>query len=76
MPTERLAAADQTRPAPELDQGDLRTRVDDFQRQLIRQRLIAQGGNVAAAARTLGMDRGNLVRLANRLGLDVGPRRG
>ncbi len=42
---------------------------DDFQRQLIRDRLDAHGGNWAETARSLGLDRGNLHRLARRLGL-------
>ncbi|MBM0106903.1 nitric oxide reductase transcriptional regulator NorR [Steroidobacter sp. S1-65] len=42
---------------------------DDFQRRLIEQTLAAQQGNWAAAARALGMDRGNLRRLAKRIGV-------
>ncbi|MEX6724373.1 nitric oxide reductase transcriptional regulator NorR [Parapedomonas caeni] len=42
---------------------------DAFQRQLIDDMLVAHRGNLAAAARALGMDRGNLHRLARRLGL-------
>ncbi|MEJ2804640.1 nitric oxide reductase transcriptional regulator NorR [Comamonadaceae bacterium PP-2] len=52
-----------------LSTGDLRTQVDRFQRALIESALKAHGGNVAAAARALGQDRGNLVRLARRLGI-------
>ncbi|ARU03833.1 nitric oxide reductase transcription regulator [Comamonas serinivorans] len=55
-------------PAPPTD---LRRAVDDFQRQLITRALDAQAGNVAATARALGLDRANLVRLANRLDLPL-----
>lgn len=40
-----------------------------FQRGLIERTLAAQQGNWAAAARDLGLDRGNLRRLAKRLGI-------
>jgi anaerobic nitric oxide reductase transcription regulator len=43
--------------------------VDGFQRGLIRDTLGAAQGNWAEAARQLGVDRGNLHRLAKRLGL-------
>ncbi|MCB9524150.1 MAG: nitric oxide reductase transcriptional regulator NorR [Myxococcales bacterium] len=41
---------------------------DDFRRQAIAQALATSGGNVAAAARRLGLDRSNLTRLLARLG--------
>jgi anaerobic nitric oxide reductase transcription regulator len=41
-----------------------------FQRGLIERALATQQGNWAAAARDLGLDRGNLRRLAKRLGVD------
>ncbi|MBI5500911.1 MAG: nitric oxide reductase transcriptional regulator NorR [Deltaproteobacteria bacterium] len=47
----------------------------EFQRGLVRRTLAGHGGNWAAAARSLGMDRGNLHHLGRRLGLKV-PRRG
>jgi anaerobic nitric oxide reductase transcription regulator len=65
-PAAALAAPDQP----------LRVRVQSFERQAIEQALAAQGGNWAAAARTLDMDRANLVRLARRLGLAVPARNG
>lgn len=49
--------------------GSLAERVNGFQAQLIRSTLLGSGGNWAEAARQLGMDRGNLHRLARRLGL-------
>ena len=49
----------------ELDPSD----PEDFERAQIRAALDAAGGNVAAAARALGVDRGNLHRRLQRLGL-------
>lgn len=43
--------------------------VDDHARRIIRERVECSGGNWSAAARTLGMERSNLHRLAVRLGL-------
>ncbi|MCG5240296.1 nitric oxide reductase transcriptional regulator NorR [Azospirillum doebereinerae] len=52
----------------------LREAVDDLQRRMIRDQLDRHGGNWAATARALGLDRGNLFRLAGRLGLrEEGP---
>lgn len=50
---------------------DFKNAVDEFQRQLIRQQLAAQQGNMAATARVLGLDRGNFHRLLKRLELDA-----
>ncbi len=50
-------------------QVPLKDAVDDFKRRMIETRLQAHGGNRAAAARSLGMDRGNLARLLKRLEL-------
>jgi anaerobic nitric oxide reductase transcription regulator len=50
---------------------DLRSLVDAFQRQLIAARLTSHEGNMSAAARSLGLDRANLGRLATRLGLEA-----
>lgn len=47
----------------------LRVAVQDFQRRLIRKALADQGGNWAAAARSLGLHRSNLHHLARRLGM-------
>lgn len=57
--------------APELPRGrvSMRSFLREQQRSLIRQELDRQHGNVAATARALGMDRGNLYHLARRLGL-------
>lgn len=47
----------------------LREAVDRYQLTLVRSTLQRHDGNWAAAARELGLDRGNLRRLAQRLGL-------
>ncbi|WP_192034812.1 nitric oxide reductase transcriptional regulator NorR [Halomonas sp. YLGW01] len=47
----------------------LREATDDFQRRHIQAHLEANAGNWAATARALGIDPGNLHRLARRLGL-------
>ncbi|ANC93235.2 nitric oxide reductase transcriptional regulator NorR [Azospirillum humicireducens] len=47
----------------------LRDAVEELQRRLIQDRLGRHGGNWAKAARSLGLDRSNLFRLAKRLGL-------
>jgi anaerobic nitric oxide reductase transcription regulator len=47
----------------------LRERVDAFQRQQILRAVERHGGSWAAAARELGMHRGNLHHLAQRLGI-------
>ncbi|MDP3877342.1 MAG: nitric oxide reductase transcriptional regulator NorR [Methylobacter sp.] len=50
---------------------DFKQAVDEFQRQLIRQQLAAQQGNMAATARALGLDRGNFHRLLKRLAVNT-----
>ncbi len=47
----------------------LQDALDDYRRELIRLRLREHAGNHAAAARSLGLDRGNFHRLLKRLGL-------
>ena len=56
-------------PSPAMGQARLRDAVDDFTRTLITTTVAACGGNWAEAARRLGLQRGNLHRLANRLRL-------
>ncbi|MCB9524531.1 MAG: nitric oxide reductase transcriptional regulator NorR [Myxococcales bacterium] len=53
--------------------GGLMAEVEALKRRRIHQALDASGGNVAAAARRLGLDRSNLHRLMGRLGVDRGP---
>ena len=50
---------------------ELRTAVDDYQRQLLAGAVARHAGNLAAAARELGLDRANLLRLARRLELPL-----
>ncbi|TKB50340.1 nitric oxide reductase transcriptional regulator NorR [Ferrimonas sediminicola] len=55
---------------PGADPGlGFRQATEQFQQRLIRQTLEANGGNWAASARDLGLDTGNLHRLAKRLGM-------
>jgi anaerobic nitric oxide reductase transcription regulator len=49
--------------------GRMSEAVDEFKRKLIASALVRHDHNLAAAARSLGMDRGNLARLARRLDL-------
>ena len=49
----------------------LKKSTEDFQRQMILQALQQHQGNLAATARSLHVDRANLCRLANRLGISV-----
>jgi anaerobic nitric oxide reductase transcription regulator len=51
----------------------LRAAVEDFQRDLIRDALERNAGNWAATARDLGINRGNLHKLAKRLGMKDQP---
>ncbi len=68
---ENLGGAPETGRALALEDSglSLATAVDDFQRRLIASRLGEAQGNWAEAARALKVDRGNLHRLARRLGL-------
>lgn len=63
--------ANEEQPPKPRDSIDLRTEVDAFQKRLIETALNTQSGNLAAAARALGLDRANLARLAKRLGITV-----
>ena len=56
-------------PAPSSPDLSLREAVDEFQREMILRTVDAHDGNWAAAARALGLHRGNLHHLASRLGL-------
>lgn len=54
---------------PALSQGTLREIVDETKRRVIRQAVEEHDGNWSAAARALGVARGNLHHMAKRLGL-------
>lgn len=58
-------------PPPE---RSLRDATDHFQRAQLVAALARHGGNRAAAARALGLDRANMARLQRRLGVVDGPR--
>ena len=53
--------------------GGLSERLVEYERELIRDSLEATDGNIAAAARRLGVDRANLHRKIQRLGLGPSP---
>jgi len=65
----RAGAAAPSPPAPPEPELPLREAVDAYRRRLIRDAVRRHGGNWAAAARQLGLDRANLHHLAKRLGL-------
>jgi anaerobic nitric oxide reductase transcription regulator len=48
---------------------DFKGAVDEFQRRLVQQQIALHQGNRAAAARALGLDRGNFHRLLKRLAI-------
>jgi len=56
-------------PRPEARPASLREAAAAHRRALVERTLEEQHGNLAAAARALGMDRGNFHRLVKRLGL-------
>jgi anaerobic nitric oxide reductase transcription regulator len=71
-----LGNAEITAPEPALPPKTARPRslsesASAHKRQLVEKALAEQHGNYAAAARALGMDRGNFHRLAKRLGMRV-----
>ena len=51
------------------EQIDLKETIDNFQRQLINERLKLRNGNLAATARDLNLNRSNFYRLLQRLGI-------
>lgn len=70
LPAARQAQPAKREAAPAAMPGvELRTAVDDYQRQLISAALQRAHGSLAAAARELGLDRANLHRLVSRLGM-------
>ena len=73
IPTATAAATATITPdlstALEVSDGNLSEMVDDFKGRLIRDAVEAEDGNWSQAARRLGVDRGNLHRIAQRLGL-------
>lgn len=69
---EPVSAPSRALPQPPAKGVTLAAAVEDFRRQMIEDTVAQAGGNWAAAARRLGLDRGNLHRLAQRLGLTTG----
>jgi two-component system nitrogen regulation response regulator NtrX len=66
-----LPPARQERSVEGLGQKGYRDLVDDFERALLRAALERAGANVAAAARLLRADRGNLYRRMRALGISA-----
>jgi anaerobic nitric oxide reductase transcription regulator len=64
-----VSAAPGPSPAAPEEGRPLAERVRDYQRRLVAEAVERNGGNWAAAARDLGLHRGNLHHLARRLGL-------
>jgi DNA-binding NtrC family response regulator len=52
-------------------EGALRDVVDAFERDVIRERLRAQGGHVTNTARSLGLERSHLYKKCKQLGIDI-----
>jgi DNA-binding NtrC family response regulator len=61
-------------PAPS-NTTTLRGSIEEHERRMLEQALAAARGNVAGAARSLGMDRANLHRKLRRLGIPTSPHR-
>jgi anaerobic nitric oxide reductase transcription regulator len=64
-----LASAEPPAPAQNARHRTLKESAHAHQRELVQRVLAEKGHNLAAAARALGMDRGNFHRLVKRLGL-------
>lgn len=69
--TKNASAPDRALPESVADTGSatLAAAVEAFRKKMIQDAVAQAGGNWAEAARRLGLDRGNLHRLAQRLGL-------
>jgi DNA-binding NtrC family response regulator len=52
-------------------EGPLRDIVDNYERDVIRERLRAHGGHVTNAARSLGLERSHLYKKCRQLGIDI-----
>ena len=64
VPTNEALPGDSATEQPTMNEA-----VDQFRRELVRQRLRHHHGNRSAAATSLGLDKGNFHRLVKRLGL-------
>ncbi len=52
-------------------EGALRDLVDDFEREVVRERLRLHGGHVTNAARSLDLERSHLYKKCRQLGLEI-----
>lgn len=66
-----VAAESRSAAMKQLPEADFRSAVDEYKRQILENALRRTDGNVAAAARSLGLDRANLTRLAARLEVSI-----
>ena len=64
------AAANPAAPARRCE-GSLHDLIEAFERDVVRERLRASGGNVASAARSLGLERSHLYKKCRQLGLEL-----
>ena len=63
------AAAQTVTPIKSADEPELAYLLDQYQSQVIRERVESRQGNWSSAAQSLGLHRSNLHRLAKRLGI-------
>jgi len=66
-----LPAARAHRAEPVPTEGVLRDLVEDYEREVIRERLRHAGGHVTNAARSLGLERSHLYKKCKQLGIDM-----
>jgi DNA-binding NtrC family response regulator len=66
-----LPAAPEPRAEAVPAEGTLRDLADDYERQVIRERLRRAGGHVTNAARSLGLERSHLYKKCKHLGIDI-----
>jgi anaerobic nitric oxide reductase transcription regulator len=64
LPVEKVV---EPQPLPTQENINFKQKVDDFSRELIRQKLQENNNNMAKTAQLLGLDRGNFFRLLKRL---------
>jgi DNA-binding NtrC family response regulator len=66
-----VAAPGAAKPAGLPAEGELRDIVDEYEREVIRDRLRRMGGHVTNAAKSLGLERSHLYKKCKQLGIDI-----
>ena len=66
-----LPPASGPRPGDIPNEGPLRSLVDEYEREVIRERLRTSAGHVTNAARSLGLERSHLYKKCRQLGIDI-----